>query len=160
MPAIAVLAEAWAQRPDETQEEFWAFMDWVDRGQKRGAPPKQHAQLAARQDWGARCAAYDRAAELARRHESSGRDPGQRITDNLVLVCELASAKLARMEASSEQLTITVKDLRDMVSLLRQIQKEVVDAELSASDLTALTPDELRMWLDLNNKIESTRTKK
>lgn len=158
IPALAVLREQWQQRPGESSEDYWSMMDWIDRGAKRGAPPDAHRTLAARNDWAERCAAYDRAAELAQRHNTSGRDAGQRITDNIMLACELASAKLARQEASSDALVMTVKDLHNMMSLLRQIQKEVVDAQLSATDLTHLSPEDLREWLRINELIESSRS--
>lgn len=160
MPALAILREQWQKRPEESDADYWAFFDWVDAGAKRGAPPKEHTKLAALHDWSSRCTAYERGAELARRHTESGRDPGQRITDNLMLVVELESAKLAKMAASSDGAAITVKDLRDMVALLRQIQREVIDTQLSATDLSVLSNEEMRTWLVLNEKIENSRSKK
>ena len=159
LPALNILREQWAQRSDESKEEHFALMDWIDQT-KRGAPPEQHRSLAARQDWAGRAAAYDRAAEISLRAANSGRDQGSRITDNVMLAVELASVKLARAEASSEQLVMSVKEIKDFIALLRQLQRDTVDATLSATDLSGLTAEELRMWLTLNQKIEDTRVKK
>lgn len=160
MPALTVLSEQWQQRPDETSDQYWALMDWIDRGNKRGAPPKEHATTAMQQDWAGRCAAYDKAAELAQRAATTGRDQGTRITDNILLATELASAKLAKAEASSEHLVMSIKEIRDFMALIRQIQKEIVDTQLSATDLSVLSNEEMRQWLVLNEKIENSRSAK
>jgi hypothetical protein len=146
LAAITGLEELWQQRTSdgETDQDYWAFIDWLDAGSNRGAVPGKHLEIAARWGWAERAIAYERANDL-----QAGLVPGSKkayeiICDNLTRMLQIETTKLMKQSAVDPNQVVSVKDLLSTATLLREIQTKAIQEKSQATDLSKFTPDEIR----------------
>lgn len=148
LPAIAGLSELWQQRTSdgETGPEYEAFLDWLDRGQSRGAPPERCTAMAARYEWAERALAYERQWEISHA-EAAGSTPEHQIASNLVRMVQIETAKLLKQSASTTAPVVALKDIIATVGLINDMQKTGIAAASAKADLSGLTQDEKKQIL-------------
>lgn len=148
LPAIAGLSELWQQRTadGETGPEYEAFLDWLDRGQSRGAPPERWTTAAARHEWAERALAYERQWEIARA-EAGGATPEHQVVSNLTRMVQLETAKLLKQSASTTAPVVSLKDIIATVGLIKDLQVAGIAAASAKADLSGLTQDEKKQIL-------------
>ncbi|MES2384499.1 MAG: hypothetical protein V4593_08115 [Pseudomonadota bacterium] len=162
LPAIAGLSELWQQRTadGESDAEYADFLDWLDRGSERGGPPARCVTAAARHEWAERALAYERAWDLARADEANGGTiPEHQITSNLTRMVQIEVAKLLKQSASEVGPVVPLKDLLHTVSLIKDLTAAGVAAASAKTDLSKLTPDELKAVLTAQRILQQTTRK-
>jgi hypothetical protein len=155
LPAIAALETLWARREadGESEEDYWAFLTWLDGGSTRGSPPAKHSALAARFEWAERALAYERVAELQDAGNAPGATPEQQIVANLITMVQIETKKLVEQCAKDPGSVVTVKDMVATVGLISNLQKQAIQAESAKTDLSKLTEQELRDYLRLQKRM-------
>jgi hypothetical protein len=158
LPAIARLGELWQQRTEdgESDDSYWGFIEWVERGSSRGAPPDRYREDAIRFEWAERAMAYERASAMQRGLDS-GSDPHVEITDNLLKMVQLETEKLLKLAMKSSESVVSVKELLSAVNALREIQLNVIKDRSAKVDLSALSTDELNKVLQAQDLLNKTR---
>lgn len=137
--------DPWEQRPDESTEEFGAFLDWLEQGTERGAPPPGAPTI--RHEWAERALAYERACDLATA-DASGATPEIQIVSNLTRLVQLEAAKLLRHSAQEMGPTVSLKDLLATVGLIKDLQlANVGGATRGTGDMSRLTQEEKQIIL-------------
>jgi hypothetical protein len=151
---IVALEQLWEQRTGETDAEYWGFIDWVEKGVSRGAPPAAMQATAQAWEWAQRASAFDRAQQLAPDQATST----AKILDNLVRVAEIESTKLVQQCSTEPHAVASLKDIVGAVHLLREIQLKTVGADGAGGreDLSKFTVEELRMYQALKAKAKGT----
>jgi hypothetical protein len=150
LPAIAALAVLWQQLPEESADEYKAFMTWLDAGATRGPPPAKHAAIATRHEWAERAVAYERASDLARGEGAGGAGKitaEHEIVSNLTRMVQLETAKLLKLSASGQGPTVALKDLIATVGLIADLQKVHQAAASSKADFSKMTTEEIQQVL-------------
>jgi hypothetical protein len=148
LPAIAGLNEIWQQRPDESDDNYWGFLEWLDKGSNRGAPPARYMAAAAEHEWAVRALAYERAADLATAGAASGQTPEMQIVDSLTRMVQIETQKLLKQSAGEVGTVLTVKDLLSTIALIQDFKDKAVKEGSSRTDLSKLTPDQRKQILD------------
>jgi hypothetical protein len=151
LPAIAALETLWARREadGESEESYGEFLAWLDLGSNRGSPRPAQAADATRYEWAERALAYERAAEL-QNAENAGNPltPQQQISNNLVLMLQIETAKLVQQSAKDPGAVVTLKDIVATMNMIAGIQKLAVQAESAKADLSKLSTEELKKVLE------------
>jgi hypothetical protein len=147
LPPVAGLQELWQQRvaEGESDAEYHDFLDWLDRGATRGAPPDRCASVATRHEWAERALAYERQWELARA-DAAG-TPEHQVVSNLTRMVQLETAKLLRQSASTTAPVVAIKDIIATVGLIKDLQVAGIAAASAKADLSGLTQDEKKQIL-------------
>lgn len=159
-PPVAAAQHPWSQQPGEPEAAHAAFMGWLLQGAAhRGAPARAHAEAANTWDWAGRALAYDREQETptaAAAAASASATPEARIMANLTRLVDLETRKLVDQAASTPQPVVPLKELTATVRVLQEMHDAGRSAAADAAkpDLSKLTAEELRTWLQLNRKLQ------
>lgn len=159
LPAIAGLQELWQQRAaeGETDPEYWDFVEWLDRGSERGAPPARCTAMAERHEWSQRALAYERAWDLAKA-DSTGGTPEHQVISNLTRMVQIETSKLLKQSSQEMGPVVALKDLIATVHLIKDLQTAGIAAASAKVDLSKLTQAEKRQILDAQKLLrEKTR---
>jgi hypothetical protein len=146
LPAVSVLSEVYSKRPDESEADYWALVEWLESPQPRKAVPAAHRQLAQKQDWATRAAAYDREWELQRAN-ANGMTPERDTVQNLTQVVQLEVRKLLKMAAQSESNVMSVKEITAVMTTIQGFHEEARKSEAAKIDLSSLPDAELELVL-------------
>lgn len=147
----------WQQRADETDEQYWAFHDWLDRGTARGAPAADVLAIAARFEWAERALAFERANDLQRKLNDPTKTPEQQVVDNLTAMVQIEAQKILERSAKDPSAVVSLKDLLSTINLMAELQKKALTAASAAKyDYSKLTTDELRAFMQLVKKMTTT----
>jgi hypothetical protein len=146
LPAVAALQELWQPRTaeGETEDEYWAFLTWLDAGDKRAAPSAEFATAARRWDWAGRALAYERAAGL---NTPPGTTAEMEIVDNLTKMVQMEVRKLIRRSATEQGEVMTIQDITKVVATLTELQKTNIKAQSEKADLSRLTSEQIQQVL-------------
>lgn len=147
LPAITVLSEVYSRRPDESEEDYWHLVEWMERGAQRPAVPAAHQALAQRHDWAARAVAYDREWEL-QRSAATGLTPERDTVANLTQVVQLEVRKLLKQSAQTEGNVMTVKEIASVMTTIQGFHEEARKSESARRDLSKLSKDKLKKVLE------------
>jgi hypothetical protein len=144
------LSDAWAQLPGETDDEYEAFLVWLDGGDARRSPAAMWSNAANRYDWAARVLAYERAEAIT---APRGETPEIQITNNLLHLAQIEAGKLLRSSATSVGPIISVTDLVKVLSFLADMQRKgegdpASRAPADVPDYKALSTEDLRKLFD------------
>ncbi len=127
------LSDAWAQAPRETDDEYEAFLVWLDAGDNRKNPSPKWQTAATRYGWAERVVAYERGVVLSK---PDAEPPEIQITANLMHLAQLESGKLLRQSATSIGPVIGVTELVRVLAFLADMQR----ATLGAAPTTRTAP--------------------
>jgi hypothetical protein len=146
LPAVAALQELWQQRTaeGETEEEYWAFLTWLDAGDKRGSPDSAMQTAARRWDWAGRALAYERAAGL---NAPPGATAEMEIVDNLTKMVQMEVRKLIKRSATEQGEVMSIQDITKVVATLTDLQKTNIKAQSEKADLSRLTSEQIQQVL-------------
>lgn len=163
LPVVAALGEPWQRQPNETPDEFAAFVTWLDQGADRAQPPSHLAATARKHSWAERAQAHARAQTLARL-DASGVSPEQQVVQNLTRLAQIETKKLLDQALESG---MPVASLKDIVAVIKQIQElheagRAAGAGAAAGATAAemakvLTEDELRAVISANKKMKDLK---
>ncbi len=156
-PPAGTLAEVWQRRGDESAPEYEAFVNWLNAGAGRGAPPAMWGGVAARNEWGERALAYERAASLAK--PIAAITPEHVIISNLMQMAQLETAKLLQQSASSAQSVVGLKEIIQTISLITELQKAGNTAASQAVDTSKLTTEQKRTILEAKRLLQGLTLK-
>jgi hypothetical protein len=155
-PPVVSAAHPWSQQPGESEAAHSAFMGWLLQGTTRGAPAREHGAAAAAWDWAGRALAYDREQSTPAAIVPAGASPEARIMANLTRLVDIETQKLADQAASTPGTLVPLKDLTATVRVLQEMHEagRAASSDASKPDLSKLTAEELRTWLQLNRKLQ------
>lgn len=156
--AVEKLRHMWDQDPEETDEEYLAFHDWLGRGKRRGAPPDEHRTAALRYNWSRRAIAYAKANELAMADDKA--PPEVQVIDNLLRTVQLEADKLLKAAADSPGGVLSVKDLMACVKLIDELQQKSERAKSDVFDPSLATPEELEIVLQAQDIMQEWARRK
>jgi hypothetical protein len=114
------LSDAWAQLPSETDDEYEAFLVWLDAGDDRRSPLAKWSSAANRFEWAARVLAYERAHAIA---APSAEAPEIQITSNLMHLVQIETGKLLRASATTIGPIASVTDIVKVLTFLADMQR-------------------------------------
>ena len=153
-PALAVLGEMWQRADGESQEEYFAFIDWLEAGETRGIPEPRWRAAATKYDWAARAAAFATADSLERVPASAAQN---HTADVVVRLAQIELNKLLRLAAKEEhRITVPVTDLHKLMTFVRDIQRDQVQDRKDELDYSKLDPEEIRELRRLIQKAKKT----
>lgn len=155
LPAVTGLEELWQQRPGETSAEYHDFLDWLDQGASRGAPPERCRAAAARYEWAERALAYERAWALSKADQATPAEA--QITSNLLRMVQIETKKLLEQSARDTAPVVPLKDLLGTVNLIMQMQQAGLAAQTAATDLSKLSKDQLETVLRAQRILRDTK---
>lgn len=141
----AALADAWAQRPGEADEEYFAFLSWLDEGAERKTPGPLHQKTATRWQWSERCLAFERVQALrARPHETQE----EAIEQNLLHLVLLETGKLLHSSATTVGPIASVGEVIKVLGYLAELKGQSPRARGNAPiDTSKLSTEDLKKVL-------------
>jgi hypothetical protein len=152
LPAVTALGEIWQQRitDGETDEQYMAFLGWLDLGSTRGTPTPEHMALANRHEWATRALAFERADAIQRDANTGGvqKTPEQQIVDNLIRMVQIEAHKLLTSAQKEPGAVTSLKDLLSTVSLMADLQKAGIQSASAKIDWQKMTTEEIEIVLN------------
>lgn len=143
------LSDAWAQLPGETDDEYEAFLLWLDAGDDRRSPLAKWSRAANQYDWAARVLAHERAEAIT---SPRGETPEVQITSNLLHLAQIEAGKLLRSSATAVGPIISVTDLVKVLSFLADMQRrgerEAPQTQADPDQYKQLSLEDLRKLYD------------